>query len=722
MDDALYAQNLSELESMGFEDLAAINALSVSNNSLAEAIDYLFSNPKPLEVPVPKPMPFHQPLPNSFSIPKQPWVPLPQPKGMLFNNSPNPQNNNGPIVNPTNVNPFPKPPNALPPMQYQNFPVSQMPKPQNLPNPTMGNQPNFPKPPNFLNFPNPPMGKINIPNKPNFPNPPMGNISNFPNPPIGNPPNFPNGAMGKPKMQVLEREKRETNPTSSILPNKSLPAVPSISIPKIPMIFSNPSGQPKEVDTEDYKEFLRKNLMEKGFPEDCIEEIVKTCNGKEEALLILGIPTYYKTTEISKIPVKNGDFFDANLHNEIKTQLLQEGVSLEIAELLSMTCSSLEEAFANLEGMESVPSSNFYNPKFPSLPSLPHPNVANPQKYYKNNFNPPLPPQFPFPMHMNNSFSSDDDYAPMPFSHMSRNSSLQVKLNEPEASDPVAPDSTSNYFNILKDHRLTMNDDISVFAFSFFNQNISPTPQSQKRINAEIKTLSTSVPCDSTASIFAMFDSSCMHKVKFLLSGTIDTPYAHGLYLFDVLLPTNYPGAPPSVQIVTNGNGSVRFNPNLYSTGKVCLSIINTWQGRPEEMWNPASSSLLQVMLSIQSLVMDNDIIQKEPSFERIPRNSNENVGYQWEVRYGNMKYAMIEMIKKPPKGFESVVIKHFKAKAKEILETTEKWVQDTKNIRNFSSGTQNPHLHSELARKGLGNSFKELHDELKMLLHQLGT
>lgn len=39
----------------------------------------------------------------------------------------------------------------------------------------------------------------------------------------------------------------------------------------------------------------------------------------------------------------------------------------------------------------------------------------------------------------------------------------------------------------------------------------------------------------------------------------------------------------------------VRFNPNLYQDGKVCLSILNTWHGRPEEKWNPQTSSLLQV-------------------------------------------------------------------------------------------------------------------------------
>ena len=30
----------------------------------------------------------------------------------------------------------------------------------------------------------------------------------------------------------------------------------------------------------------------------------------------------------------------------------------------------------------------------------------------------------------------------------------------------------------------------------------------------------------------------------------------------------------------TTGGGTVRFNPNLYNSGKVCLSLLGTWPGR----------------------------------------------------------------------------------------------------------------------------------------------
>ena len=67
-----------------------------------------------------------------------------------------------------------------------------------------------------------------------------------------------------------------------------------------------------------------------------------------------------------------------------------------------------------------------------------------------------------------------------------------------------------------------------------------------------------------------------MDLMKALISGSEDTPYTHGLYEFHIACPLEYPKKPPLVSIVTTGNGKVRFNPNLYDDGYVCLSVINT--------------------------------------------------------------------------------------------------------------------------------------------------
>ena len=46
--------------------------------------------------------------------------------------------------------------------------------------------------------------------------------------------------------------------------------------------------------------------------------------------------------------------------------------------------------------------------------------------------------------------------------------------------------------------------------------------------------------------------------MKALISGPSGTPYAGGLFEFDILFPADYPQSPPKVAIVTTGAGTVR--------------------------------------------------------------------------------------------------------------------------------------------------------------------
>jgi len=96
---------------------------------------------------------------------------------------------------------------------------------------------------------------------------------------------------------------------------------------------------------------------------------------------------------------------------------------------------------------------------------------------------------------------------------------------------------------------------------------------------------------------------SCINS-KIMIAGPENTPYAGGLFEFDCFLPMQYPNSPPSMNLCTTGGGKVRFNPNLYNCGKVCLSLLGTWSGSAEENWQPRKSTLLQVLVSIQSMIL----------------------------------------------------------------------------------------------------------------------
>ena len=74
-----------------------------------------------------------------------------------------------------------------------------------------------------------------------------------------------------------------------------------------------------------------------------------------------------------------------------------------------------------------------------------------------------------------------------------------------------------------------------------------------------------------------------MDFMKVLIIGSEGTPYSNGAFEFDVFFDSQYPKGPPKVTLITTGGGTTRFNPNLYSSGKVCLSLLGTWRGNSSE-------------------------------------------------------------------------------------------------------------------------------------------
>jgi baculoviral IAP repeat-containing protein 6 len=165
-----------------------------------------------------------------------------------------------------------------------------------------------------------------------------------------------------------------------------------------------------------------------------------------------------------------------------------------------------------------------------------------------------------------------------------------------------------------------------------------------------------------------------MDVLQALMSGPAGTPYSFGLFLFDIFLPGDYPSSPPLVSLRTTGGGKVRFNPNLYANGKVCLSLLNTWAG---PSWEPGRSTLLQVLLSIQSLILVPDPYFNEPGFgalrgTRMGQESSD--AYNATIREASLKNAMLDMALFPPPMFEEVCALHFQLLAAPILRGLPAW------------------------------------------------
>ena len=93
------------------------------------------------------------------------------------------------------------------------------------------------------------------------------------------------------------------------------------------------------------------------------------------------------------------------------------------------------------------------------------------------------------------------------------------------------------------------------------------------------------MPIEHSNSIFVRVDPDRVDVIKVMIFGSKGTPYSAGGYVFDVFCDNNYPKEPPKVNLSTTGAGKIRFNPNLYSCGKVCLSLLGTWRGHAAENW-----------------------------------------------------------------------------------------------------------------------------------------
>ena len=197
---------------------------------------------------------------------------------------------------------------------------------------------------------------------------------------------------------------------------------------------------------------------------------------------------------------------------------------------------------------------------------------------------------------------------------------------------------------------------------------------------------SSALPLSDGSGIFFRQDTDTLSIFKFLIIPNEDTPYKYGCFVFDVYLSPDFPNEPPKVCHVTSKKNDFRFNPNLYSDGKVCLSLLGTWGGQSAtERWiapsgsNSGSSSgstFSQLMLSIYSMIFTEFPWYNEPGREGSISNADKcpkSIEYNKELQNGTIKFAIMNQLKYPEEGFEDVIKTHFKLKRDEVIEYMKK-------------------------------------------------
>ena len=136
--------------------------------------------------------------------------------------------------------------------------------------------------------------------------------------------------------------------------------------------------------------------------------------------------------------------------------------------------------------------------------------------------------------------------------------------------------------------------------------------------------------------IYYIHDDVDILKGYAMIIGQPDTPYFGGYYFFEFDFPTNYPHSPPSVKYRTNGN-KIRFNPNLYICGKVCVSLLNTWQG---DQWT-SCQTISSILLTLSTLLCSDPLLN-EPGVTKTHKDLD---NYNKIIEYSNLNIAVCDII-----------------------------------------------------------------------------
>jgi baculoviral IAP repeat-containing protein 6 len=255
------------------------------------------------------------------------------------------------------------------------------------------------------------------------------------------------------------------------------------------------------------------------------------------------------------------------------------------------------------------------------------------------------------------------------------------------------------------------------YSSSFLSNTSTGNQKRWRRLAQETITLSSSLPLTASSSVFMKACEERLDVFKVLITGPPGTPYSNGCFEFDAYMPSDYPNVPVQINLQTTGGNSVRFNPNLYNDGKVCLSILNTWHGRPEERWNAETSSFLQVIVSIQSLILVNEPYFNEPGYERsrnTPAGQQASRDYDANIRLQCVRWAMLEQIRHPPKGFEEIIRRHFWIKRDEICEQIEGWINEMQKL--VDTATDQSIRVTRNSLTGLIKNFEDLKTEFSKM------
>ena len=169
---------------------------------------------------------------------------------------------------------------------------------------------------------------------------------------------------------------------------------------------------------------------------------------------------------------------------------------------------------------------------------------------------------------------------------------------------------------------------------SDFNESTLVSRETIKRLIRDIKDLRKS-PLHSEG-IYYKHDETNMLLGYAYICGPKDSLYFGGNYFYKFEFPYDYPHRPPKVTFMTV-DGKTRFHPNMYRSGKICLSILNTWRG---DQWT-GCQSIRSILLTILSVLDDSPLLH-EPGFTALHKDCDR---YNKIIKYKNFDFSINQII-----------------------------------------------------------------------------
>ncbi|EDW43357.1 (E3-independent) E2 ubiquitin-conjugating enzyme UBE2O isoform X1 [Drosophila sechellia] len=287
---------------------------------------------------------------------------------------------------------------------------------------------------------------------------------------------------------------------------------------------------------------------------------------------------------------------------------------------------------------------------------------------------------------------------------------------------PDTPSIDENRFQVLPN---------APAAHHFISNLITPAnkAQYQRAVQREYHMLKTSLPNGVVVRAY----EDRMDLMSVMMVGPKRTPYQNALFFFDFQFGRDYPKSPPVCHYISYCTD--RLNPNLYEGGKVCVSLLGTWMGRDNEVWS-ASSTMLQVLVSIQGLILVDEPYYNEAGYEkqRGTQLGNENSRVYNEMAIIKIAHSTVKQLTNPPLIFRNELIEHFKEFGPELYVRMLAWSEysleaQRQNVTNMKDMSVDHKVPCELPEfpllpcsRGFCIAVKRVLSQLQSELNALGA